>query len=92
MRVYWMLRGGESIEIYDATEGIAKDKVIAYRVGVERFIQAEVKLVRPNAKAKIITRDSRSYVLDVATSGALYLEVSGKDGCAFGWYEVLVGF
>jgi len=51
-----------------------------------------VKLVRPNAKAKVITRDSRSYVVDVATSGALYLEVSGKDGCAFGWYEVLVGF
>jgi len=29
MRVYWMLRGGESIEIYDASEGLAKDKVIA---------------------------------------------------------------
>jgi hypothetical protein len=85
-----MLRGGESIEVYDA-EGVAKDKVIVYRVGVERFIQAEVKLVRPNAKAKIITRDSRSYVLDVATSGALYLEVSGKDGSAFGWYEALAG-
>jgi hypothetical protein len=83
-----MLRGGESIEIYDG-EGFAKDRVVTYRVGVERFVQAEVKLVRPNAKPKIISADSRAHVLDVAVSVALYLEVSGKDGCAFGWYEAI---
>jgi hypothetical protein len=88
MRAYWMLRGGESIEVYDG-EDLAKGKVVIYRVGVERFHQAEVKIVRPNAKPKILTRDSRSTVLDVAVSGALFLEAVGRDGCAFGWYEAV---
>ena len=89
MRVHWMLRSGESIEIYDG-DGIAKERVIVYRVGVERFVQAEVKLVRPNAKAKVISKESRSPIIDVAVAGALFLEATGKDGCAFGWYEAVV--
>jgi hypothetical protein len=88
MRAYWMLRGGESIEIYDGEE-LAKGKIIIYRIGVERFFQAELKIVRPNAKPKILSRDSRSTTLDVAVSGALFLEATGKDGCAYGWYEVV---
>jgi hypothetical protein len=88
MRVYWMLRGGESLEVYDGMD-FAKDKVLVYRIGVERFAQAEVKLVRPNVKAKIISRESRSPIIDIAVSGALYLEVTGKEGCAFGWYETI---
>jgi hypothetical protein len=88
MRAYWMLRGGESMEVYDG-EDLAKGKVVIYRVGVERFYQAEVKIVRPNAKPKILSRDGRSRVLDVAVSGALFLEAVGKDGCAFGWYEAV---
>ena len=88
MRAYWMLRWGESMEVYDG-EDLAKGKVIIYRIGVERFYQTEVKIVRPNAKPKILTRDSRSPVLDVAVSGALFLEAIGKDGCAFGWYEAV---
>jgi len=88
MRTYWMLRGGESIEVYDGEE-LARGKVVIYRIGVERFYQTEVKIVRPNAKTKILSRDSRSAVLDVAVSGALFLEATGKDGCAFGWYEAV---
>jgi hypothetical protein len=88
MRAYWMLRSGESIEVYDGEE-LAKGKVIIYRVGVERFHQAEVKIVRPNAKTKVLTRDSRSSIFDVAVTGALFLEATGKDGCAFGWYEAV---
>lgn len=83
-----MLRSGESIEIYDG-DGIAKDRVVIYRVGVERFVQAEVKLVRPNAKPKIISRESRSPIIDVATAGALFLEATGQNGAAFGWYEAV---
>ena len=88
MRAYWMLRGGESIEVYDGEE-LAKGKAFVYRIGVERFVQTEVKIVRPNAKTKILSRDSRSPVIDVAVSGALYLEATNKDGCAYGWYEVV---
>jgi hypothetical protein len=88
MRAYWMLRGGESMEVYDG-EDLGKGKIVIYRIGVERFYQAEVKLVRPSAKTKVLTRDSRSSIVDVAVSGALFLEVAGKDGCAFGWYEAI---
>ena len=88
MRADWMLRGGESIEVYDGEE-LAKGKPLVYRIGVERFVQTEVKIVRPNAKTKILSRDSRSTVIDVAVSGALFLEATNKDGCAFGWYEVV---
>ena len=88
MRVYWMLRGGESIEVYDGEE-LAKGRAFVYRICVERFVQTEVKIVRPNAKTKVLSRDSRSPVLDVAVSGALFLEATNKEGCAFGWYDVV---
>jgi hypothetical protein len=88
MRAYWMLRGGESVEVYDG-EDLAKGKTLIYRIGVERFFQAEVKLVRPKAKTKMLSRESRSHLVDVAVVGALFLEVTGKDGCAFGWYEAI---
>jgi hypothetical protein len=88
MRAYWMLRGGESIEVYDGEE-LAKGKAFVYRICVERFVQTEVKIVRPNAKTKVLSRDSRSPMVDVAVSGALFLEATNKDGCAFGWYEVV---
>ncbi len=83
-----MLRGGESIEVYDGEE-LAKGKAFVYRICVERFVQTEVKIVRPNAKTKVLSRESRSPMLDVAVSGALFLETTNKDGCAFGWYEVV---
>jgi hypothetical protein len=89
MRVYWMLISGEHAEIYDGADAAAKDKVVVYRIGVERLHKAEVKIVRPNAKPKIINVDSLVGTLDVATSGSLFLEVIGKDGAAFGWYEAL---
>lgn len=90
MRVYWMLRGGESAEIYDGTEGPMREKAVVYRVGVERLAQAEVKIVRQGAKPKIINADSRIKAVDIPVNGALFLEVTGKDGCAFGWYEAIV--
>jgi hypothetical protein len=30
-------------------------------------------------------------VVDVAATGALFIEVSGSGGVAFGWYEVVGG-
>jgi hypothetical protein len=84
-----MLRGGESCEVYDGPEGNAKEKIVVYRIGIERLIQAEVKVVRQNGKSKIINGDSRIKVIDVATTGALFLEVIGRDACAFGWYEAI---
>jgi hypothetical protein len=89
MRVYWMLRGGESAEIYDGAE-IEDAKPVVYRVGVERLVEAEVKIVRQDAGAKIINSDSRLKVIDIAVAGALFLEVSGERGVAFGWYEAVV--
>lgn len=91
MRVHWTLRTGESIEVYDGVDGVAKDKVVVYRVGVERFHQGEVKIVRQSGKPKVLTKDSRSPVIDVAVAGALFIEVSGKDGLASGWYEAVLG-
>ncbi len=88
MRVYWMLQGGESAEIYDGLEPTAKDHVVVYRVGVERMIKAEVKIVRQKGPPKIINADSRIRVVDVAAAGALFLEVVGGGGSAFGWYEL----
>jgi hypothetical protein len=92
MRVYWMLRGGESIEVYDGSDPDAKKKIIVYRIGVERMIGAEVKVVRPNGTPKILNAESRSLVIDVATSGSLFLEVLGNNGVAFGWYEAINQF
>jgi hypothetical protein len=91
MRVYWMLRGGESVEIYDGSDAATKDKVVIYRVGVERMVQAEVKVVRTKAPPKIINADSRIRTIDVAATGALFLEVVGPTGVAFGWYELASG-
>lgn len=90
MRIYWMLRAGESTEIYDGMDGPAHDKVVVYRIGVERLVQGELKIVRPAGKPKIINKDSRTMVIDVATTGALFLEVIGNGGLAFGWYEAVV--
>ena len=91
MRVYWMLRGGESAEIYDGLDSISKSKVLVYRVGVERLINGEVKILRQTGNPKIINSDSRIRVIDMAVAGALYLEVVGKDAVAFGWYETVLG-
>ena len=89
MRVYWMLQGGESAEIYDGSgRGDPKPSVV-YRVGVERLIRAEVKIVRQDANPKIINADSRIKVTDVPVSGSLFLEVTGNGGCASGWYEAV---
>jgi hypothetical protein len=49
MRVYWMLKAGENIEIFDGQDGSSKGLV--YRVGVERFIQAEVKVIHARQPA-----------------------------------------
>lgn len=89
MRIHWLLRAGESIEIYDGMDGPAKDKVVVYRIGIERLVQGELKIVRPIGKAKIINKDSRATVIDVATSGALFVEVIGTRGLAYGWYEAV---
>jgi hypothetical protein len=89
MRVYWMLMASESAEIYDGSDAPTKDRVVVYRIGVQRLHKAEVKIVRPNAKPKIINADSRLSTVDVATTGSLFLEVIGKDGVAFGWYEAV---
>lgn len=90
MRVYWMLTGGESAEIYDGTEHQMGGKSVVYRVGVERLVQAEVKIVRQSAKPKLINADNRIRAVDIPVNGALFLEVTGKGGCAFGWYEAVV--
>ena len=66
-----------------------RNPVVIYRIGVERLVQGELKIVRAVGKAKIINKDSHSMVIDVATTGALFLEVFGTGGLAFGWYEVL---
>lgn len=89
MRTYWMLRSGESIEVFDGQDVLAKDRSLVYRIGVERMITAEVKVVRTVGKVKIITRDSKSNVIDVPVSGALFIEVQGQGGVAFGWYEAV---
>jgi hypothetical protein len=85
-----MLKGGESFEIYDGQDPTTKDKVVIYRVGVERLVSAEVKVVKPNGKPKILTKDSRHFTIDVAVTGALFLEVIGNGGCASGWFETVV--
>ena len=89
MRVYWMLMSGEHAEIYDGSEPATKDKMVVYRIGVERLHKAEVKLVRPGAKVKIINVDNHLRTVDIATSGSLFLEVIGAGGAAFGWYEAV---
>jgi len=59
------------------------------RIGVERMVKGEVKIVRSNAKPKIINNDSKVKVADVAVAGALFLEVIGPGATAFGWYEAV---
>lgn len=87
MRVYWALRGGESSEIYDGID--AKEKVLVYRIGVDRLVEGEVKIVRNIGKPKIINNNSRSKVIDIAVSAALFIEVIGNGGFASGWYETV---
>jgi hypothetical protein len=55
------------------------------------MVQAEVKVVRTKAPPKIINADSRIRTIDVAATGALFLEVVGPTGVAFGWYELASG-
>jgi hypothetical protein len=90
MRVYWALRGGESSEIYDGGEGASKDSAVVYRIGVERLVQCELKIIKQPGKHKIINNDSRMKIVDVATTGALYVEAVGNNGLAFGWYEAVL--
>jgi len=53
------------------------------------MVKGEVKIVRSNAKPKIINNDSKVKVADVAVAGALFLEVIGPGATAFGWYEAV---
>ena len=85
VRTYWGLQGGESIELYDGSQ--AKDQKAVYRIGVERVVKGEVKIIRPSGKPKIINADSRSKVVDILVSESLFLEFVGASGFAFGWYE-----
>lgn len=90
MRVYWGIQGGESAELLDGAE--AKDKKAIYRIGVERVVKGEVKIVRATGKQKIINNDSRLRVVDVVASESLFIEFVGGSGFAFGWYECVATF
>jgi len=87
MRVYWGIHRGESIEVYDGAE--TNDVKATYRIGVERVVGGEVKIVRPHGSAKIINNGSTVKILDVTTRDSLYIEFLGADGFAYGWYEFL---
>ena len=85
MRTYWGIQGGESIELYDGQD--AKNQTVIYRIGIERIVKGEVKIIRSAGKPKIVNADSRSKVIDVVVSDSLFLEFVGPNGFAFGWYD-----
>ncbi len=85
MRTYWGIQGGENLEIYDGSD--AKDRKVLYRIGVERIVKGEVKIIRPSGKPKIINNDSRMKVVDVVANESMFIEFVGSAGFAFGWFE-----
>jgi hypothetical protein len=90
MRSYWGIQGGESVEIYNGAD--VKDRHIIYRIGVERVVKGEVKIVRGSGPAKIINNDSRLKAVDVTVKDSLFIEFVGPNGFAFGWWECVGTF
>ena len=87
MRSYWGIKGGESIEIFSGDD--AKAGAVIYRIGVERVVGGEVKIVRAAGAPKIINNDSRSKTIDLPVTQSLFIEFVGDTGFAFGWTDCI---
>lgn len=88
MKMQFMLMGGENFAVLEAGGDLFKGHALIYRFYVERFAGCELKIVRDNLPACIISPDSRARVVDVAATGSLFIEAVGT-GAVAGWYEMI---
>jgi hypothetical protein len=86
MRVSFMLLAGDSATALDVGGVNVEGSVFIYRFCVERFAGADLKILCDKQKPRLISADSRTRTIDVATSSSIYIEASGK-GAVHGWYE-----
>lgn len=86
MRVSFMLLAGDSATALDLGEIETGGRIFIYRFSVERFAGADLKILCEKQKPRLISADSRTRTLDVATSTSIYIEAAGK-GAVQGWYE-----
>lgn len=84
------LKAGESIQVFDGTLIRMRDKCVVYRIAVSSFSGADLKIIVEGGKTKMLTANSNIPVLDVAVSGALFLEATGN-GSLSGICDALFG-
>jgi hypothetical protein len=86
MRVSFMLLAGDSATALDLGEINTKGAIFIYRFCVERFANADLKILCDKQTPRLISADSKTRTLDIATSTSIYIETVGK-GSVHGWYE-----
>lgn len=86
MPIHFVLQGGESAEVY--SPGGADSAPVVYRFHVERFVDAELKIVREGESSKIIPAGSIIRTLDVGATQNLFIEAVGS-GFVAGWYDAV---
>ncbi len=86
MRVLFMLLAGDSATALDLGDIDTGGKIFVYRFCVERAVDADLKILCDKQKPRLISADSRTHTLDVASSTSIYIEAAGK-GAVHGWYE-----
>ena len=86
MRVPFLLLSGDSATALDVGDLNIHGGIFIYRFCVERFAGADLKILCDKQKPRLISADSRTRTLDVATTTSVYIEAAGK-GAVLGWYE-----
>ncbi len=86
MRVSFMLLAGDSATALDIGGINTNGRIFIYRFCVERFADADLKILCDKQSPRLISADSKTRTLDVATTTSIYIEAAGK-GAVHGWYE-----